>query len=67
MIPFANKLNLKFQQMFAMLAPHLLQADLEQSREQDDWDASSDNLLDPAIFKLKSKSTRGERNSSARE
>lgn len=55
------------QQMFAMLAPHLLQPDLEQSREQDDWDATSDNLLDPAIFKLKSKNARGERSQSVRD
>ncbi|KAF4524981.1 hypothetical protein B566_EDAN011909 [Ephemera danica] len=55
------------EQMFAMLAPQLLQPELDYSQEQDEWDTSADNLLDPAIFKLKSRSSRSDRGQSSKD
>jgi hypothetical protein len=47
------------QQFFALLAPHLLLSGDADGVSSNDWDTTC-NLLDPAVFKNKSKQSKTE-------
>jgi hypothetical protein len=47
---------LLFQQMFVLIAPHLLQSN--QATQSVEWGDTPHNHLDPAIFKTRGKSSK---------
>ncbi|XP_046409199.1 tubulin polyglutamylase complex subunit 2 [Ischnura elegans] len=49
------------EQMFAMIAPHLLQSDLSHLSENADWGGRNPCQLDPSVFKTRTKSSKREK------